>query len=113
MKNIFKHNDFVGLFPHDAEAAAYRANEKINALIEEAPVVYGMTTEDDHVYSKHLTSNYTHKARLIFIEEIVKEPCKHRPEQRIKTSENGSIIHSIYKCGLCGIEIEPHWKEKA
>ena len=114
--NIFTDKDFAKNDPEVISAdkylhneyAAIIANEKLNKLIESWPLVYsneGILTE----YwgpTKH-TFN-THKARLAFIEETKKEPCKHEPTEYVgqfgDTSRN-------WKCRLCGAKLVVEWKE--
>lgn len=54
--------------------------KKLNALIDSWPVVYGqwggVYREFGESYSAKYNPNTTHKARLAFIEEIVKKPCE-------------------------------------
>ena len=70
------------------------ANEKLNALIEAAPLIYsnpdsqGILSEWDKE-EKGPYPGDTHKARLMFVEELGKEPCKH-----------------------CGIELRATWEAK-
>jgi len=50
--------------------------------IESAPVVYSCSDgADKGLWSEYLSSEDTHRARLIFVEELKKEPCKvHKPD---------------------------------
>lgn len=120
MKNFFKPEDFKNL-PEYAEHLANTANQKLNALIESWPVVYGseqmcVSNEITPIKEKQWRLNQcvtgfvpenTHKARLAFIEEIVKEPCKHEPKQVIGT-ENAMWA----ECAKCGVELVPTWSAK-
>jgi hypothetical protein len=93
------------------------ANEKLNKLIESSPVVYdgnsGLSLcssgtwsvvkhdENDH---KAISSNFINskrKARLMFIEEIVKEPCSHSP--KFTASHKGMLLENT--CEKCGATI--------
>ncbi len=96
-------------------------------LIESWPVVRGYKSASDGMmyWHEHLM-NDTHKARLAFIEEIVKEPCKHEPEMfeiqqgfkgglwnkpmEILSQQNGKLIGN--KCRHCGVELQATWTEK-
>jgi len=59
---------------------------------------------------------FTHKARLAFIEEIKKEPCKHEPEDIQIFNASGNYRFSfgagISKCKYCGVELQATWSEK-
>lgn len=80
--------------------AAYYANKKLQEYLESCPVVYGNM---EYVFDTNGKEHWcTHKARLICIEEIPKEPCKHKPRWvgNMKTNE----------CLKCGIEIIAEWK---
>lgn len=106
MNNFFKPEDFQSQTvwaPHSKSLATI-ANEKLNALFESWPVVYvrpgpkmGFVAS-----SLYLNERDTHKARLAFIEKIVKEPCKHEP--RLLSDGNS------YKCKHCGVELQATWK---
>lgn len=78
---------------------------KLNALIESWPVVYGTKDNNGQHFHENPNGNYnpTHKARLAFIEEIVKE-CKHEPN--VLNQKLGGWF-----CKTCGVEIYAEWKE--
>ena len=83
MKDLFKHDDFRhDLWKHLEEdeliAVVKIANTKLNAIIEQAPVVYGQVppSEDEMYWFPQQSSKDIKKARLMFIEPIVKEPEK-------------------------------------
>jgi hypothetical protein len=96
------------------------ANAKLNALIESWPMVYWSGSEQ-LIYREKI-KNYTHKARLAFIEEIVKEPCRHEPENlQFMTTINGMVSISDVQtklygtkkyCKHCGAELQATWSEK-
>lgn len=98
MKNIFKTKDFNPTLGSEilltSVQATEIANEKLNALIEAAPLIYsnpdsqGILSEWDKE-EKGPYPGDTHKARLMFVEELGKEPCKH-----------------------CGIELRATWEAK-
>lgn len=115
---VFKPEMFLNQFTQnlrqiDLEDAAEIANTKLQQLIDASPVVYGRW---DGVYrqfgesyaSKHNPEN-TYKARLLFIEPIVKEPCKHEPLG--EHLMNGKTIYHT-ECRHCGIELKAEWKAK-
>lgn len=84
--------------------------EKLNALIESWPVVYvrpgpkmGFVAS-----SLYLNERDTHKARLAFIEKIVKEPCKHEPSNLFL---NDPRTYEA-KCKHCGVKLVAEWRAK-
>lgn len=110
MTNIFKPEDFddnAGGYGPYCEQHAELANKKLNALFESWPVVYvrpgpkmGFVAS-----SLYLNERDTHVARLAFIEEIVKEPCKHEPDFL-------NWGYERQKCKHCGVELVAEWKAK-
>lgn len=118
--NIFKPGDFMHRI-HDertCEKIAHIANEKLNTLIEAAPVVYGFVGDSSFWSSDKSTfikENITHKARLICIEELEKDLCKHEPYHSnanvILASNPPQIPKPIYKCSKCHIELQATWSE--
>lgn len=115
MKDIFQPGDFeyqahdVGEFGKliRIQYAANIANTKLNKLIESWPLVYSW--DGNHNYEWHKTElvdgHHTHQARLAFIEEIKKEPCKHEPQ-------DGWFLKSGYVgCKYCNAQIYPIWAE--
>lgn len=78
--------------------------EELEKLIEAAPVVYG--TNDGLSYWDNIRFG-THKARLMFIEELEKEPCKHVPMFFADGEPS-----NFFKCKHCGIELVAEWKPK-
>lgn len=135
MKNIFKPEDFsylTGYQKDKAEKAAKLANEKLNKFIESWPIVYGKYNcmpqggVSDWIYrtTNRQYDKHTHTARLAFIEEIKKEPCKHEPEiilgnEGFKVSWPVPFQPNIYKqifvkvkCKHCGVELQAPWSER-
>lgn len=114
--NIFKPEDFKHEMHVTYEGAANSANEKLNALIESWPVVYSYSGENDWFISRRSDGHITHKARVSFIEPIVRETCKHEPIE----IENNIVIATNppqyppkkYKCRYCGVELQATWSEK-
>jgi hypothetical protein len=105
--------------------AAETANEKLNALIESWPMVY----LNDHrninsgirFISTEQTKLNTHKARLAFVEKIVKEPCKHEPINTVITDRHKVDLEreiafnrypGVSRCKHCGVELQATWSEK-
>lgn len=117
MKDFFKPEDFSlcmsGLSYEQRQEIAKDANEKLNKLIESWPVVY--CTKLDSEDLNHWTASEkmhipidTHKARLAFVEELLKEPCKHEPDHR-RTWQNEDGTRKYY-C-RCGVELKATWTE--
>lgn len=54
----------------------------------------------------------THKARLAFVEPIVREECAHEPMSVFDSS--GQKIDGAYrnKCTICGAHLEAKWVSK-
>ena len=114
--NIFTAKDFAKNDPEVISAdkylhneyAAIIANEKLNKLIESWPVVYGWYPptypQGTWTSSETIHSTSTHTARLAFIEEIKKEPCKHEP----KVTEG--ITSYLPYCKHCGVKLVAEWK---
>ena len=120
MKDLFKPEDFESQTvwaPH-SRSLAYIANKKLNKLIESWPVVYGSFGENQvsRTFGQVKVLGDTHTARLAFIEEIVKEPCKHEPsrvtsfQMAVDVSGNEYFRHRT-TCQYCGIELEAKWGE--
>lgn len=125
MREIFKPEDFYAvtfLGVSDAVLSADAANKKFNKLIESWPVVYfsshnaiGELKGSAGLIIGNKQLGDTHKARLAFVEEIPKEPCKHTVASHragngpwvLDTEYDGS-----FTCGKCGVKLEIQWKEK-
>jgi hypothetical protein len=98
--------------------------EKLNKLIESWPVVYALENNSQWYMNQYaFPIAATRKARLAFIEEIVKEPCKHEvvftdikinwgikqssaPNWRFNDNE---LVHT---CRDCKVELQATWSEK-
>ncbi len=126
MNYIFKPEDFAlsvnANLQRAEELRLYNCefvNRRIKEVIETWPEVRinrasdgkinNMTTVLD--YAEQHKSFWTHKARLAFIEEIPKEPCKHEPE--MFRDAKGYYI-AKYVCQFCGVKLDykAEWKEK-
>lgn len=84
------------------------ANRELQMLIESWPVVYTHSKAEKPGYWGPIEQGQfddTHKARLAFIEEIKKEPCKHEPF-------NDSCVPNHFHCKHCGVELQATWSEK-
>lgn len=131
MKNLFTPDDFNHLFIREAVTSfniADIANAKLDKLIESWPVVYGFgeTAGASSLWNMNGPSKervvHTHTARLAFIEELPKEPCKHEPSTDIEI--NNLIRNSkttnwrfddsklSHYCMKCGVELVATWSEK-
>lgn len=131
VKNFFKPDDFKFLpdekgnrnssFSEEisqsaAITCAKVANETLNKLIESWPSVY-WSGKEQLIYREQIR-DATHKARLAFIEEIQKEPCKHEALVIVKTA--GFKTDAPYfinvleaaKCRHCGVALKATWSEK-
>lgn len=111
MKNIFKLEDFYAgdgfaLEPSDCAAMA---NAKIQSLIDAAPTVYGKRNQWDITDgTQDSLTGCTHKAKLMFVEELKREPCKHQPIGDDWTMKNGLWLGT---CEYCGVKLEARWEE--
>lgn len=119
MKNFFKPEDFVtcGRIYQDC---ADVANEKLNALIESAPLVQGWYPgtypNGTWTSSEVIHNTSTHTARLVDIQEIKKE-CKHEPMRTVSFTMSVDQPGNEYykhatKCQHCGVELIAEWKVK-
>lgn len=117
MKNFFKATDFLSdiyINLRQAEVCADKANALLSKSIEAAPTIYGDGTRAWLTAKSEID---THTARLMFIEEIVKKPCEHRPLMHkegydhwtFATNSNGEIY-----CSSCNVplDIRAVWSEK-
>lgn len=116
MKDFFKPLDFI--YDDDlkftANTAANLANEKLSRLIESSPVVFASKPDGkSELWSNNeRTGHDTHSARLMFIEEIKQEPCKHEPIiVMTQDSEGFSVSAVLHKCARCGVELVAEWRE--
>ncbi len=111
MKKIFKLKDFNTYHTPSKESQQVMvdiANHIINKLINESITVYGTMTDNgfmgSHPYLTGPLSKDTHKAKLMFIEELLKEECKH---------ENVSTHNYVNgQCDDCGAELVSTWEIK-
>lgn len=109
MKDFFKPQDFPDLLGL-REQAAENANEKLNALIESCPVVYGnMLANTDMRWLDERNSFHTHTARILDIQKLPKQECKHEPDL-LKMFQEYGLQNS--KCKHCGIELRATWSPK-
>lgn len=110
---FFKEEDFN--FKNDGQNAnaAYYANQKIEKYLDSCPVVYGNPTAQ---YWQSFKGQASHTAKIICIEEIVKEPCKHEPsdfivQNKTEMPENFVISYeSFVFCKHCKTKLKAEWK---
>lgn len=117
MKKFFKPEMFEGKIPWDLSCRQVRERfcDIANEIVETWPVVilrdngpYPLPNKwviDDGGFDM---SKFTKKARLAFIEEIKKEPCKHEPRE-VFWSQEREYHH--YDCKHCGVELKATWIE--
>lgn len=135
MKKLeFKPSDFGKNHPGDwtiysfvemASAAQATFDDWYRENIESAPLVFnyneGLSSWWNPKEMPTTAVNPTRQARLIDIQEIKKE-CKHEPLGRIgnknsrwheggRSLSNGLVKLDSFECKLCGISLEPDWKE--
>lgn len=115
--------------------AAEIANAKLEKLIESWPVVYdgnsgnsilpretwGLVKYDEKEHT-NISSNFTNsrrKARLAFIEPLMREPCKHEPvfsKERVSAMmhnfDDESEFYRAAHCKHCNIELTATWGAK-
>jgi hypothetical protein len=87
------------------------ANAKLQQLIEASPVVYGRHWYMENItrWSEQQLDNSTEKARLMFIEPIVKEECKHKSY----LMRYGGHSSPTFVCVNCDKELKPTaWEVK-
>lgn len=115
MKNFFKSEDFYQEHFNLTDGQCLKildyTNAKLNELIESCQEVSGTVT-DSGLFRLHnpydgIVRECTHKARLAFVEEIVKKPCEHEPFYE----EYGGGLRSPAKCKHCGVELQATWSE--
>lgn len=127
MKDIFHDNDFEYLTYEESVAFA---NKKIQNKVESFPIVYGHIFDD--VWTFHQTINPqesdTHKAYIIFLEELPKKECQHEPVQYAMNTRciystwnpvtsryealdttNTSVPLVALKCKHCGEKLKTTW----
>lgn len=78
---------------------------EIKKVVESWPVVYRSQIIECDDWSNQKMAGHTQKARLAFIEPIVKEPCNHDPN--LLNQKIGGWF-----CKHCGIELVAEWREK-
>lgn len=113
-KGFFKPEDFNfgWIDKHDTRRIdiVEACNTKLNKLIESWPVVYGHTNGAAWFVEKGKHVQEQHTARLAFIEEIKKEPCKHEPANPTVRMSPPHISDIV--CKHCGVELQATWEEK-
>lgn len=105
MKPFFTREDFDEYLSTHLQIIVDIANTKLQKLIDEAPVFYG-SKADGTTWTNTPWESDKVKARLMFIEPIVKEECKHELDVN---DVNPSITRGT--CKHCGVELKAEWKE--
>jgi hypothetical protein len=101
----FEPSDFISLNSRglwgiiDTSVIAGVANAKLDAWLSEARVMYGDTVINS--WSGVRETRDTHRALLIDIEELPKEPCKHEP------IGGDSLVSNRMRCG---VELKATWE---
>lgn len=106
----FRYKLFKGIDTCVSEQACEIANQKLNTLIKSWPVVYKFNQS----WLSLKGTDGTHQARLAFIEEIKREPCKHEPKPlrcRKVNAETGEVSYEGYICIYCNVELKAEWRE--
>jgi len=126
LKDFFTPEDFVTLkeykinfefkkilmtYEFACKLAAIDANAKLATLIESSPVVYGYGENPGRssIWNMNNAEKYTHTARLICIEELPQEPCKHQPSSRENIKDSNGNLKS--HCQICGAKLVATWSE--
>lgn len=106
---LFKPDDFLKI-ASCGDRVANRANEILQEYLESCPVAYFkyLGGKPFNLGPELNENDDTHTARLAFIEELPKGPCKH-PILEYKPSPAGIVIKA--KCGVCKADLIPEWKE--
>lgn len=112
-KELFKPENFRHIVHKEIEQQmADHCNAILQREVEKWPVVLqykeGITSHWNTVDVLGRPDNPTHTARLAFIEEIKKEPCKHEPKRNF---QNGAEMLPEPKCYHCGVKLVAEWKE--
>ncbi len=111
---LFKPENFRHIVHKEIEQQmADHCNAILQREVEKWPVVLqykeGITSHWNTVDVLGRPDNHTHTARLAFIEEIKKEPCKeHDPT---KTQFDLDVSDTGWKCQHCGVKLVAEWKE--
>jgi len=104
-------NEYVE-FDDQAKACANFVNEKLANLVRVAPTVYTYDGKPDAVgitwnlkrFWGDLPVTATYEAKLLFIKEAPKIPCKHEP---------CNPFDGAYKCRHCGVAIIATWTSQS
>lgn len=100
----------------NVDEAAEIANAKLAEWLESAPVIYGWGAPgylSTTFWNTGSPIDRTHKGRLVCIEELPKQPCKHEPqltEWRAFPGSSGLVVEPI--CKHCGVELTAVWTAK-
>jgi hypothetical protein len=95
---------------------AFVSADDLEKILRESPVVYGKVTDGQLTrFSDIKDCLDTHTARLLLVEEIKKEPCKHEAAVYRNTWNDTGPRHihdaENLKCAHCGVKLKAEWKE--
>lgn len=102
---------FGGLKCLEAKKCADIANKRLAEMLLSATVVWGSSKKMFNP-TTNKTIFDTHKALLINIEPIVKEPCKHEPFQFDPEKPQLGIGVTNNRCRFCNVALVAEWKAK-
>lgn len=94
--------------------AAAIANARLAEMLVSAKVVYGWFNGDGACRFSELKvigsdkGEATHRALLINIEEIKREPCEHEP---MRSCGGPKAFYSENECKHCGVKLKAKWEE--
>ena len=117
MKNFFKPEDFFAAIQYSNGAEECKkkiatiANNKLQELIDASPVVYG--SNQASTWTKETWKTDTNKARLMFIEPIVKRECTHEPSVETCIIRGDGLLKEFStsgKCRHCGVKLKAKWE---
>ncbi len=98
---LFKPEDFETIIIATSEEMnqiSDFANAKLKEWLDAAPTVYG---DNDGLWiDRNRYKNDTHSAKIVCIEQIKTEPCKHEPVEEIR--------HTI--CKHCNVKLDAKWE---
>lgn len=112
MKWKFEPRDFCN--PPSDKRYVDLANAKLDEWRAEATVVYGFQEISGEIHwgIEHSPGD-THRALLIDIEPLPKEPCKckHEPKRDNPGSLNFDKFFGVSECRHCGVTLKATWSE--
>lgn len=102
--------------PNDApDFMAALKDQWLAELKASATVVYtSKSPNNENNWDLVQSGTDTHRAYLIGVEEIAKQPCEHEPELRQDFIPSGvaTFIVPVTKCKHCGVKLKATWHEE-